>query len=280
MVSGCMMSQVRVLARLNGFVASCVGRPGLGALVLAGALFQLPEVQLPPRRGPQGAAPPAAERREFRFTRAIYGGAFDGYFRRSWATDFPKADRQFMIGVQRLLSHLDASEYENPVRLDDPELYRYPFLYAVEVGHMTLTEPEVEGLRRYLLAGGFLVVDDFWGSYEWANFEGEIRRVLPGCRIEDLPPDHPLFSAFYDVTEFLQVPNVGKAMMGRTSERDGYVAFYRGIADDKGRLMVAINANTDLGDAWEWAERPEYPLKYSTFAFQMGVNFIVYGMSH
>lgn len=255
------------------------GTSGLGALVLAAALVQLPDIQLPATRRRPGP-PREGERKEFQFTRAIYGGAYDGYFSRSWATDFPKADRQFMMGVRRLLSHLDASEYENPVRLDDPELQRFPILYAVDVGHMSLSEAEVEGLRRYLLAGGFLVVDDFWGSYEWANFESEIRRVLPGCRIEDLPPDHPLFSAFYDVKEFLQVPNVGNAMMGRTSERDGYTAFYRGISDDKGRLIVAINANTDLGDAWEWAERPEYPLKYSTFAFQMGVNFIVYGMSH
>ena len=107
-----------------------------------------------------------------------------------------------------------------------------------------------------------------------------MRRVLPGCPIVDLPPDHPLFSAFYDVKEILQVPNVGNAMAGRTSERDGYTPYLRGIFDDQGRLMVVINANTDLGDAWEWAERPEYPLKFSTFAYQMGVNFIVYGMSH
>jgi hypothetical protein len=270
---------VRFSSILNAVAPARPGRPlpALGMLVMVGALVQLPDVV--PRRGPY-APPRESEPKEFRFTRAVYGGAYDGYFRRSWATDYPKADRQFMVGVRRLLSHLDASEYENPVRLDDPELQRYPFLYAVEVGYMSLTEAEVQGLRRYLLAGGFLVVDDFWGSYEWANFESEIRRVLPGCRIEDLPPDHPLFSAFYDVKEFLQVPNVGNAMMGRTSERDGYVAYYRGISDENGRLMVAINANTDLGDAWEWAERPEYPLKYSTFAFQMGVNFIVYGMSH
>jgi hypothetical protein len=270
---------VRFLSTLIAAVRPRVRRAPPYALLLTATLAQFPDVL--PRPGGPASRPRRDEgRHEFRFTRAAYGGAYDGYFRRSWATDFPKADRQFMIGVQRLLTHLDASEYENPVRLDDPDLFKYPFLYAVEVGHMSLSEPEVEGLRRYLTSGGFLVVDDFWGSYEWANFESEIRRVLPGCRIEDLPPHHPLFSAFYDVKEFLQVPNVGNAMMGRTSERDGYVAFYRGISDDKGRLMVAINANTDLGDAWEWAERPEYPLKYSTFAFQMGVNFIVYGMSH
>ena len=213
---------------------------------------------------------------EFYFTRAAY----TGYWSRNWAIDYPKADRQFMMGVRRLLTHLDASPDEHPVRLDDPDLNRFPFLYAVEVGRMALTEPEVLGLRRYLQAGGFLVVDDFWGTREWANFEDEIRQVLPGCTIIDLPRDHPVFSAFYDIREFYQVPNVGNAMAGRTWEKDGFTPFYRGIQDDKGRLIVAINANTDLGDAWEWAEVPEYPLKYSTFAYQMGVNLIVYSMSH
>jgi Domain of unknown function (DUF4159) len=263
---------------------TAVGPAGLGrfgsaaaALVLMGALVQVPD---PPPERLTPVHPRDGEHREFHFTRAAYGGFDRGYGGRSWTTDFPKADRQFMIGVRRLLSHLDASEYENPVRLDDPELRRFPFLYAVEVGYMSLSEPEVEGLRNYLRAGGFLVVDDFWGSEEWANFESEIRRVLPEARIIDLPLDHPVFSAFYDIKERLQVPNVWNAMRGRTSERDGFTPLYRGIVDDKGRLMVMINANTDLGDAWEWAERPEYPLKYSTFAYQMAVNSIVYGMSH
>jgi hypothetical protein len=258
--------------------AAMRGSAPAALLVLSSALLQLPAAAARPALdggdGDAGRSP--IDHREFHFTRAAY----TGYWSRNWATDYPKADRQFLMGVQRLLTHLDASGDENPVRLDDPDLNRFPFLYAVEVGRMALTEPEVEGLRRYLQAGGFLVVDDFWGTREWANFESEIRRVLPGCTIVDLPRDHPLFSAFYDIKEFLQVPNVGNAMAGRTSERDGYTPFYRGIFDDKGRLMVAINANTDLGDAWEWAEVPEYPLKYSTFAYQMGVNLIVYSMSH
>jgi hypothetical protein len=255
-------------------------------LMVAATLLQLPEAgaQQTFRRTRQRdeellTAREAGHRpahREFHFTRAAY----TAYWTRNWATDYPKADRQLMVGVQRLLSHLDADGDENPVRLDDPEINRFPFVYAVEVGRMALTDPEVEGLRRYLKAGGFLVVDDFWGTREWANFESEIRRVLPGCTIVDLPPDHPVFSAFYDIKEFLQVPNVGNAMVGRTWEKDGFTPFYRGIFDEQGRLVVEINANTDLGDAWEWAEVPEYPLKYSTFAYQMGVNLIVYSMSH
>jgi hypothetical protein len=256
---------------------------GLGALVVLAALLQFPgepRARFRPQEEEEPVPSRKADRREFHFTRAVYTGYGFGYGRSSWATDYPKADRQFLVGVRRLLSHLDLSGEENAVALDDPELRRFPFLYAAEVGRMSMSDSEVEGLRGYLHAGGFLVVDDFWGSDQWANFESEMRRVLPGCQIVDLPPDHPLLSAFYDVKELLQVPNIGNAMRGWTSERDGDTPYLRGIFDDHGRLMVVINANTDLGDAWEWAERPEYPLKYSTFAYQMGVNFIVYGMSH
>jgi hypothetical protein len=218
-------------------------------------------------------------RHEFHFTRAAYTGG--GWRGEAWATDFPKSDRQFLIGASRVLEYLDASPDEHPMRLDDPELMRYPFLYAAEVGHLSLTEPEALGLRRYLLAGGFLVVDDFWGTAEWANFEAEIRRVLPEYPIVEIPLDHPLFHSFYDIDRILQVPVVSQGIRGgRTWERDGFEAHCRGIFDDQGRLLVVINWNTDLGDAWEWAEQPLYPLKYSTFAYQMGINFIVYALSH
>ena len=167
------------------------------------------------------------------------------------------------------------------MRLDDPELLRYPFLYAVEVGRMALSDEEVLGLRRYLATGGFLLVDDFWGSREWAVFEEQIRRVLPGRPIVDLPLDHPVFHTVYDIKELLQVPNVGNGMMGGPySERDGFEPFCRGIFDEQGRLVVMISWNSDLGDAWEWAENPYYPLDRSTFAYQLGINAVVFAMTH
>jgi hypothetical protein len=216
------------------------------------------------------------EQHEFTFARAAYGGwGFP-----SWTVDYPKADRQFLIGVRRL-TRIDAYEGEHAVRLDDPELRRYPFLYAVEVGRMALAEEEVLGLRHYLESGGFLFVDDFWGSWEWANFEGEIGRVLPGRPIVDLPLEHPLFHTVYEIDELLQVPNIRNGMIGGPYwEQDGYIPFCRAIFDDEGRLMVLINWNTDLGDAWEWAENPYYPLDRSTFAYQLGINAIVYAMTH
>lgn len=218
---------------------------------------------------------------ELYFTRAVYSS--HGGFRRrfeSWTVDFPKADRQFLIGLGRL-TNIDAFTEENPVRLDDPEIRRYPLLYAVEVGYMALTEPERQGLRDYLLAGGFLIVDDFWGTHEWYNFEAEIELVLPEFDIVDIPLDHPVLHAFYDIDKILQVPNVRQGIRGGpTHERDGYFPAFKGVMDDDGRLMVAIVWNSDLGDAWEWAENPYYPLRLSNFAYKLGVNLIVYAMSH
>jgi hypothetical protein len=233
---------------------------------------------------------------EFYFTRAIYnnGGSrgFGGRRGRrgggSWAVDYPKADCQFISVVQRLAG-LDMFYDSNAIALDDPNLRRFPFLYALEVGQgggWDLSESEAQGLRDYLAAGGFLVVDDFWGTQEWYAFERGLRQVIPDRPIVDVPMDHTLFNIFYTMEEIRQVPNVGNAERiargfgNETWERDGYVPLVKGIYDDKGRLMVLINWNTDLGDAWEWAEDPYYPLEFSTYAFEMGVNMILYSMTH
>jgi len=222
---------------------------------------------------------PNASGREFFFTRAIYSGGGRRGYGGSWATDYPKADQQFLTIINRLVD-LDAYERENAVRLDDPELRKFPFLYALEVGYMYMTEPEAQGLRSYLLAGGFLMIDDFWGAREWANFESEIKRVLPEYQIVEVPLDHPIFNTVYNIDAVVQVPNISRAQGGPTWQRDGVVPHLRGIFDEDGRLMVAINWNTDIGDAWEWAESPYYPLKYSTYAIEITVNLIVYAMSH
>jgi hypothetical protein len=295
-------STLAVLALSTGVVAcDGVGKrsdPGGGFLAQQVPHDTLPRVRRPTREESEDLRlrlPPADEppgRHAFYWTRAIYNGAGRGgwgWGRRgygAWSTDFPKGDRQFLVVLKRLV-RLDAYDFENAVDLADPKLRRFPLLYAVEVGHMDLTPEQVHGLRDYLSAGGLLVVDDFWGTWEWARFEENIRRVLPGRPIVELPMDHPLFSAYYQIDSILQVPNVrnGEAVtMGwpgaHTSEQDGYVPHVRGIFDDDGELMVIINWNTDLGDAWEWAEDPMYPLPMSTFAYEMGANMIVYGMSH
>ena len=222
---------------------------------------------------------PPPEWHEFYFTRAAYssGGAW-GRRSRAWSTDYPKADRQFITVLKRL-SNIDAYDFENAILLTNPGIRRFPFLYALEVGYMTLSPAEIQGLRDYLDAGGFLVIDDFWGSREWLQFEYQMSLVFPDRPIVDLELDHPVFSTYYEIDEILQVPAYQR-WGGRTWEQDGYVPYVKGILDDDGRLLVMINWNTDLGDAWEWAEQPDYPLQFSTFAYQMGVNMIVYAMSH
>lgn len=220
---------------------------------------------------------------EFYFTRASYTGYRRGPFLGSWAIDFPKADEQFLVGLQRQ-TNIDAYDHCNVVSLDDPDLRRFPFLYALEVGYMSLTAEEVEGLRGYLLAGGFLMIDDFWGTAEWDNFAGQMQQVLPEYAIVEVPRDHPIFRSFYNIDAIVQVPNVQQGINAAygwpTWERDGIVPHVRGIFDDTGRLLVAINWNTDLGDAWEWADDPRYPLRFSTYAWAVGINLIVYAMSH
>jgi hypothetical protein len=261
--------------------------PGADSAPLAGAVG---ESAAAPSANSHFYAPPGYDGlapHNFYFTRAAYtglsrGGWRGGYGRggQSWQTDYPKADRQFLAVLKRLTG-VDAYEMEHPVRLDDPELRRFPFLYAVEVGHMDLTDEDVKGLHDYLMAGGFLVCDDFWGTREWAVFERNIHRVLPGYPIVDLPKDHPIFSSFYDVRDIIQVPNVAQGESGGpTYEQDGYDPHVRGIFDEKGRLLVVINWNTDMGDGWEWAEQPRYPLRFSSYAYRMGANYIVYSMSH
>lgn len=217
----------------------------------------------------------------FYFTRGIYtsrgrrgwggGGA--------WATDYPKADQQF-LAVLRRLTNLDAYASEHAVRLDDPELRRYPFLYILEVGGISLTPAEATGLRDYMLAGGFVFVDDFWGDQAWYVFEQQMRQILPEYAIVDIPMDHPIFRVFYAIDEVEQMPSVNHWRRGMTTECWGCDVTVRGIADESGRLMMLIHWNSDNGDAWEWAEQPDIPLKFTTYAYQIGVNAVVYAMSH
>ena len=202
----------------------------------------------------------------------------DGWGAR-WAVDYPKADHQFLVALRRLTG-VDAYAADNAVPLAESRLRDFPFLYVLEVGSLLLSDDDVRALREYLGSGGFMVVDDFWGTAAWRNFETEMARVFPDRPIVDVPLDHPVFHAYYDVTRVLQVPNVYQASGGPTHEYDGYVARVRGIFDDEGRLMVLVNWNTDLGDAWEWADSPDYPLRYSTYAYELGVNFVIYAMSY
>ena len=265
----------------GGIAGAPPGALAFRAVHESAATTGMPLPRLPlPDEAQQGRPLPM---HEFYFTRMAYSGGGGGFRRRrrqSWATDYPKSDRQFLVVLDRLTG-LDMFLEEHPRLITDEHLNRFPFLYAVEVGYMSMNPEEAAALRDFLLRGGFLVVDDFWGTYEWEVFEYEMQKVFPEHPIVDIPLEHEIFHNFYDIDEIIQVPNIGNGINGwSTHERDGYEPSVKGIFDDAGRLMVIVNWNTDLGDAWEWAENPYYPLKYSTYAYQMGVNFIIYAMSH
>jgi hypothetical protein len=230
--------------------------------------------------------PDAGEKTEWAFARLRYpsargGSGRRGYwgFRSSWGTDYPKADRQFVQGVRRL-TRLHTKSVEQVVDLDSDEIYNWPWIYGVEVGTWGLTDEQCKKLREYLLRGGFLMVDDFHGTYEWRVFMQSMERVFPDKPVVELENSDAIFHVLYDLDGRFQVPGIGPLSWGTTYEQDGVEPRWRGIYDDKKRIMVAICHNMDLGDAWEWADSPHYPERYASLAYRIGVNYIIYSMTH
>jgi len=208
-----------------------------------------------------------------------YGWGWRGRSRGLWSTDYPKADRTFLDALRRL-TRVNARTYEQVVNLDNNDVYNYPFLYAVQVQSWTFTPPQAAKLRDYLLKGGFLMVDDFHGTADWDNFLRGMRMVFPHRAIEDIPNPDEIFHVLYNLDDKFQVPGEQYVNTGRTYEKDGYVPKWRAIRDDQGRIMVAICHNMHLGDAWEWADSPQYPEKFAGMAFRIGVNYVMYAMTH
>jgi hypothetical protein len=217
---------------------------------------------------------------EWRFVRLAYSsvGARSGS-RGGWLTDWPDAEQHLIKGVQRL-TRIDTAEEGQQLSIMDESLFDYPWVYAVEVGSWMLSDEEAARLRDYLLRGGFLVVDDFHGSMEWAGFIESMHRVFPDRAIVEIPIEDAVFHLAYDLPEQVQIPGIQSLYSGLTYERDGYTPHWRGIYDDEGRLMVVINFNMDLGDAWEHADVPEYALQYTTRAYKYAINYILYAMTH
>jgi len=268
-------------------------RLGCG-LLLVGALYavqrpfkQYPGIEYEEFNLPRDWQRPA----EWTFARLMFPpGPNNGYAGRDgdwhygfslWTQDYPRADRHFSEAVRRL-TRLDVRSVEQAVNLEDgDDAYNWPWLYAVQVGEWGLTQGEAKVLRDYLLRGGFFVADDFHGSYEWQMFEQRIRYVFPDRPIVDIDDKDPIFHTVFDIDDRFQVPGAAHVRAGCKNCYDGGVgAHWRGIYDDKGRVMVAISYNSDLGDAWEWADDPYYPEKFSDLAIRLGVNYIVYAMTH
>ena len=253
--------------------------------------------------------PAVEEPREFYFTRLRYtdthgrprpgtsvpgdfphghglGDSLTGYYG-AWMTDTWDADYQYMWGIQRL-TNVRLSMNPHPIAIMDPNLFKFPYIYAVEVGQMELSQQEADRLREYLLRGGFWHCDDFWGLEQWAQFERQIRKIFPEREIVDLPLTNPIFHTFFDIDAVLQPPNDGNGRRytythgeSRTWEQaDDQMPRARGVLDDDGRIMILITYNSDLGDAWEWMDDPDYPSKFTTYAYRLGMNSIIYALTH
>jgi len=228
------------------------------------------------------AEPDRGDAAEFSFVRLAYASnrmAWYGRGRHFWQTDMPEAELHLLEGIDRL-TRVDTSGRPLVVTALSEELFDYPWLYAVEVGYWQLSPEEAERLREYLLRGGFLVVDDFHGTLEWASFLESMTRVFPDRPIVDIPEDDEAFHVHFDLDQRIQIPSAGYISRGVTWEKDGFTPHWRGIYDDDGRLMVAINFNMDLGDAWEHADWPEYPEAMTSLAYRFGVNYVIYAMTH
>jgi hypothetical protein len=225
---------------------------------------------------------------EFHFARLMYrdGNSGRGFGNRSWTTDMPEAEHFFMEGLMRL-TRVDGTEVSiyngaggERVNLLDGTVYDYPFLFGVEVGRWGMTAEEIAILRDYLLRGGFLMVDDFHGTQQWAGFVAVMKLVFPDRPILDIQDSDEVFHVLYDLDERIQIPGLAALYNGSTYEDDGVEPTWRGIYDDEGRLVVVINHNMDLGDAWEHADTPGYPEPMTALAYRFAVNYVIYSMTH
>jgi len=224
---------------------------------------------------------------EFYWSRLMYNSSYTsgnsfGFGRRfggGWAQDYPKADNDCLIALRRL-TRINSPSPLSVIDTDSDHLFDYPWIYAVSVYNWTFSDEEAKRLRDYLTKGGFLMVDNFHGEDDWNHFMAGMRMVLPDAQVEDLKDEDEIYHVLYDINEKFQIPSEVYVNTGRTYEKDGYVPKWRAIRNDKGRIMVAICANMHLGDAWEWADSPEYPEKFSGLAFRIVLNYITYSMTH
>jgi hypothetical protein len=245
--------------------------------------------------GPEPSFPTGAE---FHFIRTEYTdlpqyhrgygfGSRNGRGNGWWLVDWPDADNHFTTGIQRL-TRIDTGDPRH-LSLTDPHLFDYPWIYATQVGWWGLDETEILHLREYLTRGGFLMVDDFWGpgNEQWNVFRATMQRVFPGRPITDIAPGDSVMHVLYDIEEKDRtfIPGSRHLRMGSggnvvVQQPMGTTPAWRAISDDRSRMVVAVNYNTDVGDAWEFADAPEYPEKMTALAYRYGINYIIYAMTH
>lgn len=257
---------------------------------------------IPEKKTPQDGAAPS-EQAAFTFVRVEYdsvggyGDAFYDYDGRRWMrweTDYPEAEQNFLYRIQELTT-IRVNPTPISLRLTDERLYQYPFIYMCDVGWQELSEEEVAGLRAYLNRGGFLWVDDFWGGPEWDNFAFNMAQVFPELEWREIPKDHPILRMVFPLEECPQIPakifwmqsglsfdhpSVHRGLSSMEVDQVNQVNF-RGLFDKKGRLMVVATHNCDVGDGWEReAEDEAYFKEFSVKSYAIGINIIVYALTH
>lgn len=231
-------------------------------------------------QSPADDPPDANLETEFAFTRLRYRSTRDRARYQSWGIDANTSERHFITGLRRL-TRIHGRSIENIVDIDSDDLFDSPWVYIVSGGDWVLNESQAARLREYFDRGGFLVVDDLHGDSEWDQFMEGMCQLYPDARVEDLDNEHPVFHTVYDLTERLQVPGYQIVERGSMWERNnGITPYWRVISDEKGRIRVAAFLNQDLGDAWEFSNDPEYPEQFASMAYRMGVNYVVYSLTH
>lgn len=201
----------------------------------------------------------------------------------SWTQDYPRADRHFASALRRL-TRVHARSVEQPVNPDDTDdIFNWPWLVAGEMGDWKLTAAQAKTIREYLLRGGFIYMDDFWGPEEWARFDESMKVVFPDRPTVDIDNKDSIFHVVYDLDDRYQILGMW-ALRGRGGfmgqRAAGTVARWEGVYDDKNRLMLTMSFNSDVGDSWEFADDPTYPEKFSALGIRIGVNYVVYAMTH
>jgi hypothetical protein len=224
---------------------------------------------------------------EFHMARLVYGAGLTSGFRGFlswWAIDYPEAEEHFLPALRRV-TNMTVADDSAHLEITDDRIFQFPFLFMQQAGQggWNPNPREAERLREYLLRGGFLMVDDFHGPYDWRVFESAMKRVLPDRPIVDIPDDDPLLHIFFDLDKRTQIPGRRHLRMSRAGQVVAQMQGeprWRGIYDERGRLMVAINFNMDMGDAWQHADDPLYPAEMTGLAYRFGVNYVIYAMTH
>lgn len=224
--------------------------------------------------------PPDARRpAEFALGRLRYRSPMDRgrrYYR--WGIDVNKGDRTFISLLARL-TRIDVKPIETIIDVSSDEIFGLPWLMAGSVGDWRIAPEEARRLRQYFERGGFLLVDDFHNEREWATFMEGIYQIDAGVEVEELEDADPAFHVVFDMKERIRVPGAN-VVHGSGIERGGTVPHWRAIRDSRGRMIIAICFNMDVGDGWEFADDPRYPEKYASEAMRLGVNYVAYAMTH